>query len=460
MYGTIKELMDGYKSKQVSPIEVTKWYLDRIKRLDPRINSYITVTEEIALQQAIQAEKRLMEGEDNNFLGVPLAYKDSIDTKGILTTSGSIIDKDRFPEEDAVIVKDLEREGGIQLGKNNMYEYAFGITSQNPFYGDVINPWDRKRTAGGSSGGSAAAVAANLCLGSIGTDTAGSIRVPSACCGVVGLKPTYGLVRMEGMTPLAWSLDHAGPIARTVEDVAFIMQALTKKSYTMSFTDNLKGLRIGIPNHFFTEQMENEVQRMYEKAAQQLGELGADLVEVDVSFLENVLGVATTIGTSEVGYVHKDRIQSSLQLYSEEAQNTFSKSRAITALEYVTALKKREEFTHKVSAVFSKVDVMLTPVTPIKTTDVEMNQVTINGVRESIGESMIRYTSLFNITGHPALSIPMGLTHDETPIGLQLIANHHREDLLFRAAYSYEQYALPEFYKKRTAKCEGESKLG
>ncbi|NQD65003.1 amidase [Bacillus haikouensis] len=458
MYGTIKELLDEYKSKRVSPVEVTKWYLERIKRLDQGINSFITITEEAALQQAEKVERRMMTEGVKGVLGVPLSFKDNIDTKDILTTSGSIIDKKRFPEKDGAIVNILERFGSIHLGKNNMYEYAFGITSQNPFFGDVINPWDKKRTAGGSSGGSAAAVAANLCLGSIGTDTAGSIRVPSACCGVVGLKPTYDLVSMEGIKPLSWSLDHAGPIARTVEDVAIIMQAITKNPYIMSCTADIKGLRVGIPKHYFNEQIDSEVQELYEKAIQRFEELGANIVRVDFSYLENVIDIATVIATSEVGYVHKEQSESSIHLYSEGAQKTFLKSRELTALQYITALKKREELTLRISESFSEVDVILTPVSPIKTTITQADQVTINGVTESISDSMIRFTSLFNITGHPALSIPMGLSHDETPIGLQIIANHHNENLLFRAGYSYEQSTLIEVYEKRVTKCEGDNK--
>jgi aspartyl-tRNA(Asn)/glutamyl-tRNA(Gln) amidotransferase subunit A len=452
---TIKDIIKGYKNKLFSPIEITKWYIDRIKKLDPLIHSYITITEETAFYQAVQAEKKMISGEIEGLLGVPISYKDSIDTKDILTTSGSIIDKNRIPNKNADVVTILEQSGSILLGKNNMYEYAFGITSENPFFGDTVNPWNKNKTAGGSSGGSAAAVAANLSLGSIGTDTAGSIRVPAACCGVVGLKPTYNLISMKGITPLSWSLDHAGPIARNVEDTAIIMQALTDKPYTTAFSGDLIGMSIGLPKHYFNEIMDSEVKRLYEKAIQQLSDLGAVIVEVDTSFLTDVIDLARVLGTSEVGYVHKERIQNSLNLYSQGAQNTFTKSRGITAFEYITALNKREELIRKVSDIFGAVDVMITPTTPVTTSDVQTDQVTIDGMIESIGDCMIRYTSLFNITGHPALSVPVGPTKEGIPVGLQFIAGHYREDLLFRAAYSYEQFALSNFYIKRDEQCAG-----
>ncbi|KOR81825.1 hypothetical protein AM232_19275 [Bacillus sp. FJAT-21352] len=450
---TIKELMEGYKNKLFSPTEITKWYIERIKKLNPKMHSYITVTEEKAFYQAKKAEMIINSGEvRGGLLGVPISYKDSIDTEGILTTSGSIIDEKRIPTENAEVVTMLEREGSILLGKNNMYEYAFGITSQNPFFGDVINPWNKNKTAGGSSGGSAAAVAANLCLGSIGTDTAGSIRVPAACCGVVGMKPTYNLVSMKGMTPLSWTLDHAGPIAGNIEDTAIIMQTLTGIPYTTTGLNGLSGMRIGLPTHYFNENMDDEVKKMYEKAVQHMIDLGAAIVEVDTSFLMDVVSIATTLGTSEVGVVHKERIQSAILLYSEGAQKTFEKSRLISAYDYLNALQKRAEWTRRVSEIFLDVDVMITPAMPIATADVQTEEVTIGGQDESLGDCMIRYTSLFNITGHPALSIPFGLTEPGIPLGLQLIANHNREDLLFRAGYAYEQSALSSFYSERHLK--------
>lgn len=451
---TIKKLMDGYRSKAFSPVEITKWYIERIKRLDPHINSYITVTEEAAIKQAKRAEEKMSSGVLSNLLGIPLSFKDSIDTKGVLTTGGSVVDKNRIPDNNAEIVNILEEAGIISLGKNNMFEYGFGITSQNTFFGDIINPWNKNKTAGGSSGGSAAAVAANLAMGSIGTDAGGSIRVPAACCGVVGLKPTYNLVSINGLTPLSWTLDHVGPIARNVEDTALIMETIINKHYDLTSSDKLTGLRVGLPSHYLNENMDSEVKKHYEKCVQQLSSLGAIVKEVDTSFLVDIISVAKVFGTSESSYVHKDRISSSLDMYSQDARDTFTRSKGISALDYITALNKREELRQKVNDIFNEVDIMLTPTTPVTTSDVKVDQVTINGITESIGDCMIRYVSLFNITGHPALSVPVGLTEEGIPIGMQFIANYYREDLLFQVGRCYEEFALQEFYVERDRKFE------
>ncbi|MED3726331.1 amidase [Priestia filamentosa] len=451
---TIRKLIDGYKNKEFSPVEITKWYIERIKKLDPQINSYITVTEKLAIKQAKKAEEKMNSDVPNNLIGIPLSFKDSIDTKGILTTGGSAVDKDRIPNSNAEIVNILEEVGSINLGKNNMFEYGFGITSENTFFGDVINPWKVNKTAGGSSSGSAAAVAANLTIGSIGTDAGGSIRVPAACCGVVGLKPTYDLISINGITPLSWTLDHVGPIARNVEDTALVMEAATKKRYDLTSANKLTGLRVGLPKHYLNENMDYEVKKLYEKCLQQLSSLGAIVKEVDTEFLEDITGLAKVFGTSESSYVHKDRISASLNMYSQDARDTFTRSKNISALDYIAALKKREELRKKLTNIFSEVDIMVTPTTPITTPDVKADYVTINGKTESIGDCMIRYVSLFNITGHPALSVPGGLTSEGIPIGMQFIADYYREDLLLWAGNCYEKFALQEFYDKRDKEIE------
>lgn len=447
---SIKEIINGYMKKEFSPIEILQEYVEQTKAHNPKLNAFITVNEEKAFNQAAISEKKIMAGEDIGILeGIPISYKDNIDTKGLLTTSGSVIHKNRIPESNASVVKALNCEGAVNIGKTNMYEFAFGITSKNSFFGDIKNPWNDNVTAGGSSGGSAAAVAANLCMGSIGTDTAGSIRVPSSCCGVIGLKPTYDLINMNGIMPLSNSLDHAGPIARNVEDLAIMMEAITKKTFRNNCISDIRGMRIGVPKRYFSERIDNDVLNFYKNSLNTFERLGALIVELDIPNFEDPRKIAHILATSEVGYFHSKLIKLSLSQYSEEAINTFEKSKSISAHSYIDSLNKRAQLTRDVSKLFEFIDILVTPTMPIGPPDIGSKELVLAGDMESIDECMIRFTCLFNITGHPALSIPCGLSQGSVPIGLQLIANHHREDLLIRNAHSYEQAMLLDFYKVR-----------
>ncbi|WHY94756.1 amidase [Neobacillus cucumis] len=447
---SIKEIIHGYRVKQFSPVEVFKEFVNQAKTLNPQLNALITINEQQGFQQAIRSEKKVMAGEDLGILeGIPISYKDNIDTKGILTTSGSPIHKNRIPERNAFVVNRLQEAGAINIGKNNMYEFAFGITSKNPFFGDIINPWNNGVTAGGSSGGSAAAVAANLCLGSIGTDTAGSIRVPSSCCGVVGLKPTRDLIHKQGITLLSPSLDHLGPIAQNVEDLALLLEASTKQSFSKNCMGDIRGMRIGVPKRYLHDKLNSLVEEYFNRALKALENLGAIVIDIDLPIADDPRDIAHVIATSEVGYEHRDLIQSSLSQYSEGARQTFEKSKMITAHAYLEGLNKRAQWDQEISSLFEGIDIFVTPTIPVPPTEIDVIEIELGGERESVNESLIRFTSLFNVTGHPALSIPCGLSHESIPIGLQLIANHFREDLLIKTAYSYEQAYLVDIYDKR-----------
>ncbi|MBT2658405.1 amidase [Bacillus sp. ISL-18] len=447
---SIKEIIDGYRVKQFSPVEVFRELVDQAKTINPKLNAFITINEDLGLQQAIRSEKKLMAGDDLGVLeGIPISFKDNIDTKGILTTSGSPIHKNRIPKRNAYAVKLLQDEGAVNIGKNNLYEFAFGITSKNPFFGDTINPWNNRVTAGGSSSGSAAAVAANLCFGSIGTDTAGSIRVPSSCCGVVGLKPSRDLISNQGITILSHSLDHVGPIARNVEDLSIIMEAFTKNSFGKNCICDLRGMRIGIPKLYFQNQVDSLVITYFNRALHALEDLGAIIIEIDMPIADDSRDTAHVIATSEVWYVHRDLIQSPLSEYSDGARKTFEKSKSISAHTYLEGLNKQIQLDQRITSLFENIDILVTPTIPVIPTEINVTDVELGGERESVDESLIRFTNLFNLTGHPALSIPCGLSHESIPIGLQFIANHFREDLLIKTAYSYEQAYLLEFYNKR-----------
>lgn len=450
MIVSIKSLLDGYQEKKFSPTEITQWYLERIKKLDAELHSYITVTEEAALKQAKIAEDKMNAGFTGSLLGVPISMKDSIDTKGILTTNGSIIDKERVPDENAAIVSLLEEEGTILLGKNNMYEYGGATISENPYFGDIMNQWNKNKTAGGSSGGSAAAVAANLCLASIGTDASGSIRVPAACCGVIGIKPTHHHLNMNGIDAFSWTLTDAGILTSNIEDSTIVLATMTGVPYEAVCLPDLKGVRVGLPKSYFNEDMAEEIAKMYQKVIQQLVELGATLVEVDTSFLTDTVMTSRTIGTSELGVVFQEQIASISHLFSEGMQETFKRSRQITAFDYLNALKKREEWLHAFSTIFSEVDVILTPAMPIATPDVGVRNGLLEG--ESLDDTMVRYTNVFNVTGHPALALPVDQMVQGAPLGIQLIADYHREDNLYRVGYAYEQFALLDLYADRQSR--------
>ncbi|MCJ8006488.1 amidase [Lederbergia wuyishanensis] len=446
---SIRSLIEGFRKKQLSPVEITRLYLDRIHHLQD-LNAYITVTENVALQQAEIAEKKYLANEALGVLeGIPLSYKDNLDTKGIRTTSGSKIDENYIPNKDAGVVYTLQREGAINLGKVNMHEFAFGITSNNPFYGSVKNPWNNDYTPGGSSGGSGVAVAASLSVASIGTDTAGSIRIPAASCGVVGLKPTHGLVDASGVKHISWTLDHIGPLTRNMDDLAIMMDAMTGKNYTKYLKEDIRGLRIGVPKNYFNEGIDQNTALLYKKALEDLESLGAILIEIDIPYTIEDLALSFAIGLSEAGYVHEESILSALDSFGLDVKMSLENSHSIPAIDYIKALKRKTQLTVEFEQIFEKVDVIATPTTPITPQKIGEEMVTINDIQDSVFNTMIRLPAVFNLTGHPALSIPCGLAENGLPVGLQFAAAKHKEKVLIHVGYAYEQAFLRSFYEKR-----------
>lgn len=448
---SIRTLKDGYEKKQFSPVEVTKMYLERIQQFQD-LNAYITVTEESALKQAEIAEKKYVANEATGILeGIPLSLKDNINTKGIRTTSGSKIDESFIPVEDAGIVTHLKKEGAISLGKVNMHEYAFGITSNNPFYGPVKNPWSTDYSPGGSSGGSGAAVAAALSAASIGTDTAGSIRIPAASCGIIGLKPTHDLIGASGVKHISWTLDHIGPLTKNMDDLAIMMEAMTGTNYSTNLTEDIRGLRIGVPKNYFNEGIDENTVSLYRKALKDLESLGAILIEIDIPYAPEDLALSFGIGIAEAGYVHEESIKSALDSFGLDVKASLENSHSIPALEYIKALKRKAQLTAQFEQLFEIVDVIATPTTPITPQKIGQELVEISGTQDTVFNTMIRIPAVFNITGQPALSIPCGLADNGLPIGLQLVAKKHNERVLIGAGFAYEQAFLESFYEKRDA---------
>jgi aspartyl-tRNA(Asn)/glutamyl-tRNA(Gln) amidotransferase subunit A len=444
---TLAEAASLVRRKKVSPVELAEGYLRRIEALNPSLNAYITVAAEQAVRSAQQAEDDVARGLDLGPLhGVPLAIKDLFATRGLRTTAGSRILADWVPEEDAHVVTLLRQAGAILLGKLNMHEWAAGATTINPHFGATTNPWDTTRIPGGSSGGSAVAVAAALCAGSVGSDTAGSIRMPSSLCGTVGLKPTYGLASLRGVLPLSWSLDHVGPMTRTVEDAALIMEAIAgydsqdpssvdrlAAPYRDALRGGVRGLRLGLPHNYFFDETDPEVVAAVRWAASLLEAEGAHVIEVEVPGVEQAFAIGMPVLVAEAAAYHEKYLQERPGDYGEDVLALLKGGQSQTAIDYIKAQRARIEFRQGLEALFTRIDVLLTPTTPITAPTIEQCKV------EPPTFALIRCTSPFNLAGLPALSVPCGLSEAGLPIGLQIAGRHFEEATVLRAGAAYEQ---------------------
>ncbi len=447
MRQTIQQLGREIKQRSLSSVDLTRDCLTRIERLNPKLNAFITILADNALADARQAEQEIQRGNYRGPLhGIPIGLKDILDTAGTRTTAASALFKDRIPAEDAEVVRRLRAAGAIIIGKQNLHEFAYGGSSMISFFGEVHNPWDISRITGGSSGGSAASVAAGLGFAAIGTDTAGSIRLPAAYCGLVGLKPTYGRVSARGVIPLSWSLDHVGPIANSVYDAAIILQVLAGydandptsiDTPTPDFTATLDQLppklRIGLPRAFFFDDLHPEIAAAIEKAIQLFRDLHAEIHEVKLD-----VSTDRTLSSAESYAYHEPFVASSPDLY-QPATLTRIKSGANTSA--AAALRSRRELEaarHSIRKVFDEVDILLTPTVPIPPPKIADLQAQPENLRPA-ELLMLRNTRPFNVWGIPAISIPCGFTSDNLPIGLQLAAAPWREELLLQVAHTYEQ---------------------
>jgi aspartyl-tRNA(Asn)/glutamyl-tRNA(Gln) amidotransferase subunit A len=435
------------RKRELSPVELTRNCLAQIEKLNPTLNAFITVTAELALALAHDAEAEILRGHWRGPLhGIPLALKDLIDTAGIRTTAASALFKDRVPTEDAEVVRRLKNAGAVLLGKQNLHEFAYGGSSMISYYGEVHNPWDPAHIAGGSSGGSAAAVAAGLCFGAIGTDTAGSIREPAAQCGVVGLKPTYGRVSVRGVIPLSLSLDHVGPITCSVSDAALMLQAIagydekdanSSKTpvgdYLAATRDGSRPARIGVPRKFFYEDLDPEVASAVELALGTLRTLGNSLSEIEVR-----VPTDRTLQTAESYACHAQFVSQSPELYQPETLRRIRKGESISDAEIEHARREQQQIRSEIHRVFEDVDVLVTPTTPIPAPAIaELKQdPELLRPREMV---LLRNTRPGNVWGLPAISIPCGSTTAGLPIGLQIMGPHWEEGRILQLAYAYEQ---------------------
>ena len=449
-YLSIREASERLRRQELSPVELTRAHLQRIQEVDNQLHSFITVLEDRAMAEARAAEADILRGDYKGALhGIPIALKDLYDTAGVRTTSSSKVHIDRVPTEDATATARLKAAGIVLLGKLVMHEFAlFGPDFTTPF-APARNPWNLAHVPGGSSSGSGAAVAAGLAMGALGTCTGGSIRIPASFCGIVGLKPTYGRVSRHGVVTLSWSQDHCGPMTRTVEDAALMLQAIAGydprdptsstarvPDYSLSLREDIKGLTIGVPRHFFFAPYPDanpEVLATVEVGLEALLELGANLEEVTLPSLEYVSAANSVIMLSEAYAFHEHDLKTRPQDFGQVARANLRIGGLFSASDYIQAQRCRQVLKREFAEALRRVDVIATP-TMIR----PAAAIQSGGPTRAIGGP--NFTAPFNLTGLPAISVPCGFTTDGLPIGMQIAGKPFGESTVLRVGYAYQQY--------------------
>jgi len=447
---TATELLALLTGRKVGVQELTQAFLNRIERIDRRINSYITVTAEAALRDARRLDRsRARRGALH---GLPIGVKDLCATKGVRTTAGSKILADWIPSFDAAVVERCRAAGAVVLGKLNMHELAYGVTTNNPHYGPTRNPWNTECVSGGSSGGSGAAVAASLCAAAIGTDTGGSIRIPAAACGVVGLKPTYGRVSRHGVVPLSWSLDHVGPLAKSVEDAALMLGVLAGRddrdptssarrvdNYRTALRRSPRGLRVGIPREHFFDVVSDEMRAAFDAAVATLKRLGMRLTPVSIPSLPQASVAELAIMMPEASAYHARSLRNRPDDFGADVRGFLELGRLVPASAMVAAQRLRARLAAECAAVFHRVDALVVPSMAVSAPRIADSTVTIGGVVLDVAMALSRNMMPFNLTGLPAIAIPCGRSSSGLPLSLQIAAAPFAEATVVRIAHGYEQ---------------------
>ncbi|MBI4199264.1 MAG: Asp-tRNA(Asn)/Glu-tRNA(Gln) amidotransferase subunit GatA [Chloroflexi bacterium] len=448
-YLTIRDAASLLRRRELSPVELTRAHLERIEQVDKQVQAYVTLLPEEALAEARAAEAAIGRGQYRGPLhGIPVAHKDLYDTRGVRTTAQSKLLEDRVPEEDATAVARLKEAGTVLLGKLALHEFAIGGPYTSLFQ-PARNPWNPAYVPGGSSSGSGAAIAAGLCMGSLGSDTGGSIRQPASLCGVVGLQPTYGRVSRFGMVPLSWGLDYAGPLTRTVEDAALVLQVIAGhdprdpatsgapvQDYSSALREDVRGMTLGLPREFFTasREVDAEYVDIVEKAVGVLQELGARVEDVALPSLEYIRASHWAIMRAEGFAYHRENLRSRFHDYGENVRMQLSIGAIYTAADYVQAQRARTQITREFRRVLQHVDLLVTP-----TTANPAGKFANIDPRAQLRRPSL--TAPFNLTGMPAISVPCGFTAAGLPVGLQIAGKPFDEPTVFRAAYAYQQAA-------------------
>lgn len=438
---TIAECGRRLRAGDLRAIEVTDACLDRITRDNSKVNAFITVLAETAREDARTADREIAEGHDRGPLhGVPISIKDLIDIRGTPTTAGSRVREGHVASHDAAVITALRRSGAVLIGKTNLHEFAFGTTSDDSAFGPARHPHDPSRSPGGSSGGSAAGVAAGMSLASLGTDTGGSIRIPAAACGVVGLKPTFGEVSIDGVVPLSRALDHVGPLARTVEDAWLVHEVISGAASHKPLVPAPAGsVRLGIPRRYFCDLLDDAVRQAFEHALQQVRRAGIRVIEVDIPHadLAPALYLAQVFG--DAAAFHAVTLETMPERYTPPVRLRLELARYVLAEDYVRALQGRALLQREVDAALSSCDALILPALAIEAPPVGAPTVTIAGRDEPVRAVMLRLTQVFNLTGHPAISLPCGTSPAGLPCGLQLAGPRGHTDGLCTIAATVER---------------------
>jgi aspartyl-tRNA(Asn)/glutamyl-tRNA(Gln) amidotransferase subunit A len=438
---TLSEQRDLIKSKELNASDLAAACYRQIERLNPTLNAFITVSapadnEELPVNRHVHLLQ-----------GIPIAVKDLYNTKGIRTTGGSKFFADYIPNEDAVVVDKIKKAGACIIGKTNTHEIALGVTNNNPHFGACRNPWDVSRTPGGSSGGSAVAVATGMSLAALGTDTGGSIRIPASLCGVVGLKPTYGRVSLRGILPLSWNLDHAGPITKRVEDAALLLQVMggydsedptsfktLPGDFSSHMRDTIRDRKVAFAvGHFMEEVTHPEILSAVHKAADMLSEQGAIIEEVNMDYLYEAAAANAVMTQADAAAFHRDRLKEHPDWFGADVRKRLETGAGFTSTEYALARRTQVEVRRRCDLLFEEYDVLILPTTPIPAPVLEGE----NAIERA--RLLTRFTAPFNLTGLPALSVPCGFTSEGLPIGLQIVSRAWNESGVLRIGYAYQQ---------------------
>jgi aspartyl-tRNA(Asn)/glutamyl-tRNA(Gln) amidotransferase subunit A len=441
---TITTALDALHGGKATARDLAEACFRQIERLNPKLNAFITILD---VQSALEAQLPNTNNPLTNALrGIPIAVKDLFDTAGIRTTIGSKFFANNIPDSDAFVVEKIKQAGSILMGKTNTHEIALGVTGNNPHYGTARNPWDTTCIPGGSSSGSAIAVATGMALGALGTDTGGSIRIPASLCGVVGFKPTYGRISLSGVFPLSWNLDHVGPLTKSVKDAALILQVISvydahdptsvkmiSGDYLGHLTDDMEGRKIALGIGDYIEGAEPEVVSAICEAAKVFESRGCHVQEVNVDWMRDAALANKTMTQSDGAAVHRDRLREHPELFGDDIRRRLEDGAKTTSTEYILARRTQTEVKKRCELFFESYDLLLTPTTPIPAPTIEGHDAV-----EQAGR-LTRFTAPFNLMGLPALSIPCGFTKEGLPIGLQIISRAWSDARALNAGYAFEQ---------------------